>query len=228
MNITSLLITLAGIIIIIALYLMSRIAQNKLPKENISNIPDMKNADGSSFTSVLDDIPASDGSTPKPLPVNPKTKIEKNSSSVNEAEVIKKVEPKKHEQHILFISAKSGLGLDGNAVKNALNNNGLTFGDMDIYHYLVDVPKQENQSSLFRVANGVDPWTLKESDLVNSKLAGLSVVLLTPTKINDIKAMEIFIKIAKKLSVELDGVIKNQQQQELSLDDEKNMIRSVN
>lgn len=232
MNITSLLITLAGIIIIIALYLMSRIAQNKLPKKHQSNIPDLKNKDGSHFTSILDDIPATDGSTPKTLPVQIQSRdkaVTKNQTNTTKEEISPQtIESADPQQHILFISAKSGAGLDGNSVQKTLMDNGLSLGDMNIYHYLTDVPGQTDKSSLFRVANGVDPWTLKEEDLRNKKLAGLSVVMLTPTKINNIKAMEIFIKVAKRLALDLDGVIKNQQQQELSLSDEKNMIKSIN
>ena len=64
MNITSLLITLAGIIIIVALYIISRISQSKLPQNQSSRLPNLEDESGDRFTSILDDIPARDGSTP--------------------------------------------------------------------------------------------------------------------------------------------------------------------
>ena len=60
MNISSILITILGIIIILALYVMSRVSKNNIPKKDITKLPDIKDTEGKLFTSVLDDIPSSD------------------------------------------------------------------------------------------------------------------------------------------------------------------------
>ncbi len=224
MNITSLLITFAGIIFIFALYLMSRLAQSKLPKDHAILIPDLKDGEGNRFTSILDDIPASDGSTPAPISTTtmPKTQTaQKTTKSTNSVQ-----SEKEPAQHVLFISAKDEAGLDGNLIVEALSSNGLVFGDMDIYHYFVDVGS-ESKTSLFRVANGIDPWTLKQNDLQNKKLSGLSVVLLTPTKINDKDAIKTFINVTKNIANSVNGSVKNQQQQLLTEKDESILINSV-
>lgn len=215
MNISSILITIVGIIIIIALYLMSRIAQSKLPQEHGTKLPDLKDSQGNKFTSIQDEIPATDGITPKQkttnvTPFNKSSNIKKGDSSDNKQQII------------LFISAKEGSYLDGNTIQKALIENDLVLGENNIYHYFIDVFQNDGRalppgkSSLFRVANGIEPWTLKQKDLLNSQLAGLSLVMMIPTKIDDRKGFKIFIRIAQKLSKEINGSLKNQQQQELT------------
>jgi len=215
MDITSLIITFVGIIILLAIYIISRISRSKLPQAKTTRLPDLKNNDDTRFTSVLDDIPARDGSTPsiKKKSTSPTPTL--HNQSTNSEQVSQK-------QHILFISPNSEKGLDGNLVTKVLKKNGLSLGEMDIYHYF-----NENKTSLFRVANGVDPWTLTKEDLLNKNLAGLSVVLLTPTDIDDTVAIKLFISISHKLSQEMNGVLKNHFQQVFTPKDEAHLLKSV-
>ncbi len=214
MDITSLIITFVGIIIILAIYIISRISRSKLPQAKTTRLPNLKNKDGSRFTSVLDDIPARDGITPNvkkpsaPAPANQENKDD--------------AKPAEEKQHILFISPNSEKGLDGNLVTKVLKKNDLVLGDMDIYHYFT-----ESKTSLFRVANGVDPWTLTKEDLHNKELAGLSIVLLTPTEIDDAEAIKLFIAVSHKLSQEMNGVLKNQLQQVFTPKDEAQLLASL-
>ena len=224
MNTISLLITLAGIIIIIGLYLMSRIAQSKLPQALQTQIPSIKNDDGSKFSSILEDIPASDGSTPKPSPMQ-KVTISSNqknhTSSLDEEKTDKENLPR---QVILFISANAETGLDGNLVQKALTANKLILGDNDIYHYYSE--NKTNKTSLFRIANGTEPWTLTTKDLQDKNLAGLSIVMSLPSQIADKKALKLLLSISKKLCKEINGTLKNDKQQILTHDKEKEIINS--
>ncbi|MEE9444638.1 MAG: hypothetical protein V3V19_03125, partial [Cocleimonas sp.] len=115
MNTTSLLITLVGIIVIIGLYLMSRIAQSKQPQALQTRIPNLKNDDGSKFSSLLEDIPARDGSTPKPAPMQKVTITSTNEARTSASDETAKKE-RQAKQLILFISANDETGLDGNLV----------------------------------------------------------------------------------------------------------------
>jgi len=220
MNITSLLITLAGIIIIIGLYLMSRIAQSKQPQALQTRIPNLKNDDGSKFSSVLEDIPARDGSTPKPAPMNKVTITNTDKEHSSSSEKTKKESQVK--QIILFISANDETGLDGNLVENALTANKLKLGDKDIYHYYTE--SQSSKSSLFRVANGTEPWTLTTQDLKDKKLAGLSIVMSLPSSIDDKKAIKHLISVSKNLCKNVNGSLKNHKQQAFTESDEKEII----
>ena len=213
MNISSILITIVGIIIIIALYVMSRSGQNKLPKKEGSKLPDIKDDNGDVFTSILDDIPASDGMTPA---------INNNQTQ----------DSRDKQQLVLFISAKNEQSLDGNLVKQALLKNGLRFGDKDIYHLFIEsvtqkspVRNPQQSNSLFRVANGVEPWTLKDQDLDEKQIVGLSMVMLLPTLIENKEALQIFIEKAESITKQTNGVLKNQQQQILTDDDRKAILR---
>ena len=215
MNITSILITIVGIIFIIALYLMSRITRSKLPKTQITLLPEIKDENGDKFTSVLDDIPARDGITPQ---ANKSTEST-DTSSTEQSDKNSDTGAVK-QQIVLFVSAEDGNSLDGNLVKQALEQHGLVFGDKDIYHYF----EKSSTNSLFRIANGVEPWTLTEQDLVNKKLAGLSIVMLLPAKINDREAIKILLNTAEKLSTDVNGVLKNQQQQILTNNDKNQLL----
>ena len=213
MNISSILITIVGIIIIIALYVMSRSGQNKLPKKEGSKLPNIKDDNGDVFTSILDDIPASDGMTPA---------INNNQTQ----------DSRDKQQLVLFISAKNEQSLDGNLVKQALLKNGLRFGDKDIYHLFIEsviqkspVKNPQQSNSLFRVANGVEPWTLKDQDLDEKQIVGLSMVMLLPTLIENKEALQIFIEKAESIAKQTNGVLKNQQQQILTDDDRKAILR---
>ena len=214
MDITSLIITFVGIIILLAIYIISRISRSKLPKAKTTRLPNLKNEDGTRFTSVLDDIPARDGSTP--------TKKKAPAPTPSNQDKKDDAEPATQKQHILFISPNSETGLDGNLVAKVLKKNGLSLGDMDIYHYFT-----ESKTSLFRVANGVDPWTLTKEDLHNKELAGLSIVLLTPSDIDDTDAVKLFISVSHTLSQEMNGVLKNQLQQVFTPKDESLLLDSL-
>jgi cell division protein ZipA len=215
MDITSLIITFVGIIILLAIYIISRITRSKLPQVKTTRLPDLKNEDGTRFSSILDDIPARDGSSPTAKKASSPAPLDQEQGQEN-------TKPAENKQHILFISPNSETGLDGNLVSKVLKKSGLLLGDMDIYHYF-----SKNKTSLFRVANGVDPWTLTKEDLHNKELAGLSIVLLTPTDIDDNDAIKLFISISHKLSQEMNGVLKNQLQQVFTPKDEAQLLGSL-
>jgi FtsZ-interacting cell division protein ZipA len=218
MNITSLLITLIGIIIIVGLYLMSRLAQSKQPQIQQIKIPNLKNKDGSKFSSVVEDLPARDGSTPKPEPLQ-KVTITNNIENKSTTQEQKESKP---QQIILFISSDNEDALDGNLVAKALQKNKLTLGEKDIYHYTLD--KSSSKTSLFRIANGTAPWTLTKADLHNKKLAGLSIFMSLPAQKERKKAIKTLLLVSKKLSIDINGSLKNDKQQLLTEKDENKLI----
>ena len=228
MNITSILITIVGIIFIIALYLMSRISQSKFPKIQSTQLPDIKDENGAKFTSVLDDIPARDGSTPLPRSAeNIETDfVDSSADSKTGSKHIETESNTQQTQIVLFISAKDENGLDGNTVKRSLIKNGLSFGDKEIYHYIFEssINNQKNKNSLFRVANGVEPWTLTDQDLVDKKLVGLSIVMFIPTKKNNNKAIQVLLNSVEKIANDVNGLLKNQQQHILTQKDKELLL----
>ncbi len=243
MDIISLLITIAGILIILGLYILGRLSRSKMPKEqSVASVPKIIDDEGERFTSVLDDIPATDGSTPKPAPapapaiaaarINTETidtavKTDKQQNVEKRKEQAQKTVAKK--QHVLFISAKDTKGLDGNRIDKVLKQHGLRFGEMDIYHYHLDnnLRHHESNKSLFRVANGVEPWTLGQNDLKDKFVPGLSLLLVTPSPIDDKQAIETFINTAKHIANDLDGKLKNQSQQPFTEKDKAGFLEGL-
>jgi cell division protein ZipA len=230
MDIISLLITIAGILIILGLYILGRLSRSKMPKEQpVASVPRIIGDEGERFTSVLDDIPATDGSTPRPVPkqteadTKNKAAMDSKTKSKKPADKIQKKQVSKA-QHVLFISSNDAKGLDGNLIDKVLTQHGLQFGEMDIYHYYLN---GETDKSLFRVANGVNPWTLTPQDLNNTFLPGLSLVMVTPTPIDDRQAIETFINTAKHIANDLNGKLKNQSQQLFTEKDKAGFLESI-
>ena len=206
MNISSILITIVGIIIILGIYVISRVNQSKFSHNKPAEIPEIKDKDGKAFTSILDDIPASEK-----IPAKESKAIPSQDSSTKQ-------------QIVLFISGKDEKGLDGALIKDTLESNGLKLGEKDIYHYFVETDNQSN--SLFRVANGVAPWTLRDEDLKNTNILGISMVMLLPNTLSNKKATELFMQMADKITENVDGILKNQQQELLTMSDRKKIIES--
>ena len=214
MNIVSILITLAGIIVILALYIVSKLSQQKLPKDQIIIIPKIHDNEGHLVSSVLDDIPATDGSTPPPIVVE-KEETDKDTSA-----------PIEERQIVLFIAALDDDGIAGGMIPPTLEKHNLHFGEMGIYHYLID-SGEEAPYSLFRIANGVKPWTLVPDELDGTNTPGLSIIMQLPSLANDYSAMEIFISHSEGIARDLGAQLKNARQENFSDADREELLLSV-
>jgi cell division protein ZipA len=212
MNIVSILITLAGIIAILALYVISKLSQQKQPKDKVIIIPKIHDNDGHLLSSVLGDFSAADGSTPPPI-AEPKEDVQEDK-------------PIEERQIVLFIAALDDSGIDGNKIPAVLEKHNLQFGEMDIYHYLMNTDQEKNVS-IFRIANGVKPWTLIPKNLINSTTPGLSIIMQLPSATNDHAAMELFITHAEGIAIDLGAQLKNAQQQNFSDVDKEELLLSV-
>ena len=211
MDIVSILITVAGIIVMIALYIMGRISQNKFPKQSDGNVPRINDDFGKTTSSVMQDRPASDGSTPVIVEETIQTRPRKQA-----------VTPR---QVVLFIAAEEGKTLSGDKISEVLPQYQLRFGDMDLYHY----PVEDNgmPSNLFSIANGIKPWTLSPQDLKGAETPGLSVMMQLPSPIDDIDAIEILVSTTQMVAEELGGTLKNSDQETFSHDDAEALITSL-
>lgn len=235
MDIISLLITIAGILIMLALYILGQVSRRRMPQEkDIAAVPRIVDDNGDLFSSVLDDIAATDGSTPKIKPpikkeVKNTTTVKSNTASISSdsAQSSTTTTSKPQIQHILFISAKNDKGLDGNKIEKVLTQHGLQFGEMDLYHFITKDQNNNKNIGLFRIANGVDPWTLTTQDLKDKWIPGLSLMLTTPSPIDDKKAIQTFINTSKSIANKLNGELKNQQQQTFSDKDEDRFMKNI-
>ena len=216
MDIVSILITLAGIIIMIALYIMGRISQNKLPKKQDNTIPRINDDYGAVTSSVLEDAPATDGSTPL---VVEETVLQNHGGELERKQALTP------QQVVLFIAADDGKMLSGDKINTVLPKYQLSFGDMDLFHY----PIEDNgvPSKLFSIANGVNPWTLNPDELAGAETPGLSVMMQLPSPIDDRDAIEILVSTTQLIAKDLGGTLKNNNQEVFSRQDALDLMDSL-
>ena len=216
MDIVSILITVALVILMIAFYIMGRMSQNKLPKEHDKSIPRINDDYGEVTSSIMEDLPATDGSTPVVVESEPEF-VEEDISEVKSA-----VTPR---QIVLFIAAKEGKMLSGDKILETLPKYQMVFGEMDLFHY--PITDNGGPSKLFSIANGVEPWTLNPKDLAGSETPGLSIMMQLPSPIDDRDAIEILVSTTQLISQDIDGELKNDSQKIFSKQDAEALMASL-
>ena len=214
MNIVSILITLAGIIAILALYIISKLSQQKQPKDQIIIIPKIHDDDGRLMSSIKSDTPATDGSTPPPIVEEQEASTDKPPEKIEERQIV------------LFIAATDEMGISGDDIPAVLEKHKLHFGEMDIFHYTTESEKDGN-ISLFRIANGIKPWTLVPDELVGTYTPGISIIMQLPSLVDDHSAIELFISHAEGIAKDLNAQLKNAQQENFSDEDKKALLLSI-
>ena len=215
MDIVSILITVALVILMIAFYIMGRMSQNKLPKEHDKSIPRINDDFGEVTSSVMEDVPATDGSTP--------VVIENDVEEYEEIGQVKNAATPR--QLVLFIAAKEGKALSGDKILEVLPKYQMAFGEMDLFHYPIEDNGQP--SKLFSIANGVEPWTLNPKDMAGSETPGLSIMMQLPSPIDDRDAIEILVSTTQLIAQDIDGVLKNDTQQTFSKQDAEALMASL-
>ncbi|WMP18331.1 cell division protein ZipA C-terminal FtsZ-binding domain-containing protein [Thiothrix lacustris] len=223
MELVSLIIMVLGLAALVGIYVISRISRRQSPQKRDENVPILRDADGNELSSVCDDVPARDGKRPSAnardmsdvMMSNVAGRSTAASPSVTKAVTLPP-------QLVLFIAADIDAGFAGTEVLRALDNAGLSFGEMDIFHRFV--LSEQGETSLFSVANGVKPWTLVPDELVDQTTPGLSMILNLPSLINDAEAINDFLLTAERLTDDLHGTLKDHNQQPITPDAWANML----
>ncbi len=213
MDLVSLLIMLLGIVVLLGLYLMSRLYDQQPARQADKDIsiPVYTDTNGKQLSSIKVDIPAKNTENPA------YTRIHKTPASrATQAQIST---PAKN-QHVLFIAAQTPAQLSGDKIVSSMQQLGLTLGEKDIYHYTI---KDKN---LFSIANGIAPWTLKDSDLLGKTTPGLSLIMKIPTPIDSAAAIDTFVDIAEKLALSVNGELQNAQQQLFLPTDKETLLNS--
>lgn len=221
MEILSLLIMALGVIALVAIYVYTRASRKGVPQNRkLPPIHQINDRHGNETSSILEDHPARDGKIPNAPNRNMSDLIGESEISsqtqTNHTTTTTSSDPNalKASQVILFIAAPTNHEFNGTDVLDALDNAGLIFGDMHVYHRLVLGPQGEH--SLFYVANGVKPWTLVPEEVAVSSTPGLSLILNLPSSIPNDEAIRDFVHTAQLLNQTLGGILKNQHQQVVS------------
>lgn len=101
----------------------------------------------------------------------------------------------------------------GRAVKNALDNQDLHFGEMQIYHRFTLGSRKQ---SLFSVVNIVDPGTFLPAELISMKTPGILLFARLPGPVNGLAVLDAMLDCATQMAEHLDGVVCDEQRQPLT------------
>ena len=113
----------------------------------------------------------------------------------------------------LYVVSREGMKFSGADLVVAAEKVGLEFGDMGIYHRLVD--GHPEQGPIFSVANLVKPGNFDMARVATLQTPGLSFFMALPGPINALDAWEAMLPTAQRLAELLDGLV---------LDEERNAL----
>ena len=113
----------------------------------------------------------------------------------------------------LYVVSREGVRFSGADLVVAAEKVGLEFGDMGIYHRLVD--GHPEQGPIFSVANLVKPGNFDMTRIATLQTPGLSFFMALPGPINALDAWEAMLPTAQRLAELLDGLV---------LDEERNAL----
>lgn len=215
MEIVSLIIMIIGLVALIFIYWASRRTGQDFTqqRQNRPSIDQITAEDGGEISSIAADLPASDGKLPNENARNILDGWETKPGSPTPPDPEPETTAELPSQLIMFIAAEQA-EFAGTEVLSALDNAGLQFGEMNVYHRMILT--ETGEQSLFYVANGIKPWTLVPDEVAETSTPGLSLILNLPSPINNREAIHDFVKTAERLNHQLDGVIKNQNQEVIS------------
>lgn len=113
----------------------------------------------------------------------------------------------------LFVVARDGARFHGSDLVVAAEKAGLEFGDMGIYHRLVDGKRE--QGPIFSVANMLKPGNFDMSRLDTLETPGVSFFMTLPGPLPALDAWDAMLPTAQRLAELLDGHV---------LDEERNAL----
>lgn len=111
------------------------------------------------------------------------------------------------------IMAPEAKAFTGRAVKSALDDFDLHFGDMQIYHRQT---AGSHKQTLFSVANILDPGTLLPDKFVSMTTPGLLIFARLPGPVNGMALFDDLLDTARGLNEQLEGVLCDETRQPIS------------
>lgn len=109
---------------------------------------------------------------------------------------------------IINVMAPPGTYFDGAELLDALLQNGMRFGDMDIFHRHQEA--SGNGPVLFSLANMVKPGTFDLDAMEDFQTPGVSLFLTLPLKSDSLRAFDLMRDIAQDLCATLGGELKDE------------------
>jgi FtsZ-interacting cell division protein ZipA len=115
---------------------------------------------------------------------------------------------------VLYILARASSHLAGDKINSAAQANGLSFGEMNIFHRLDD-----NGQSMFGMANMVEPGSFDPESMFDLETSGLTMFMKRSDTDNNIAIFEDMLECAYHISEMLGAQLCNQRRQPLTQSD---------
>lgn len=117
---------------------------------------------------------------------------------------------------VLYLVEKHGGMLTGADIIESMEQAGMRYGDMKIFHYISDDDKAE-PSSVFSIANLVEPGWFDLISISNIKTPGLTLFLNLPGPINGLRAFDEMVVVINKLEKLLPVTLKDKSRNTVSM-----------
>jgi len=109
---------------------------------------------------------------------------------------------------VINLLARPRLVFKGEKILRSVENAGLKFGDMNIFHYYnstTDAKEGQSNEHLFSLANIVNPGTFEKNQMNTLTTPGVSLFMQLPGPADGVKTFEKMLSVAQTLKKELDG-----------------------
>lgn len=134
---------------------------------------------------------------------------------VAKATVAHPVPPPEDKIIVIYIMPPPGGRFAGNDVRRAVETAGLSHGNMNIFHRLVD-PDNADSAAVFSLANSVEPGTFDLDRLDDFSTPGLTLFMQLPGPLNGVTALDSLLAAAHIIATELHGELRDQSRSALS------------
>lgn len=115
----------------------------------------------------------------------------------------------------LQVMAKPSKVFSGNALFSALNEVHLYYGDWQIFHRYADVHGEGK--ILFSAASAIEPGYFDLSNVETVQIPGITLFFVLSDPNASIAAFEVMLRTAKQLAIRMDGEVKDDRYQTLTL-----------